>query len=160
MTQGAAEHIERDGQAAMTPLDHGATKPGVLFLCVHNAGRSQMAAGWMRHLAKDRVEVFSGGSEPADTVNPAAVEAMLEIGIDISAQVPRPWSDEVVKASDVVVTMGCGDTCPYFPGKRYIDWTVNDPSGKSLAEVRAIRDDIEGRVRILLAELDVAVGQN
>ena len=127
--------------------------PSVLFLCVHNAGRSQMAAGLMRHLARGRVDVFSGGSEPADEVNPVAVEAMAEKGIDISGTVPRRWTDDGVRAADVVVTMGCGDTCPVFPGKRYVDWELEDPSGKSLEEVRGIRDDLEERVKGLLVEL-------
>ncbi|HUG32081.1 MAG TPA: arsenate reductase ArsC [Acidimicrobiia bacterium] len=130
-------------------------KPNVLFLCVHNAGRSQMAAGWMRHLAGEAVDVFSGGSEPADTVNPAAVAAMAEEGIDISSSSPRQWTDEIVSDADVVVTMGCGDTCPVFPGKRYVDWELEDPSGKSVEQVRVIRDEIERRVRGLLDELGV-----
>jgi arsenate reductase len=129
--------------------------PSVLFLCVHNAGRSQMAAAWMRHLAGDRVDVFSGGSEPASEVNQAAVEAMAEVGVDISAELPQPWSDEMVRAADVVVTMGCGDACPVFPGRRYLDWKLEDPAGRSVEEVRPIRDDIERRVRGLLAELEV-----
>lgn len=131
----------------------GRTAPAVLFLCVHNAGRSQMAAGLMRHLAGNQVEVFSGGSEPAESLNPTVVEAMAEKGIDISDEVPRPWSDEVVGAADVVVTMGCGDACPVFAGKRYLDWELDDPSGRSLEEVRPIRDEIERRVRDLLEEL-------
>lgn len=125
----------------------------VLFLCVHNAGRSQMAAGWMRHLAGNRVEVFSGGSEPADEINKVAATAMAEKGIDISEEIPQPWADEIVRAADVVVTMGCGDACPVFPGKRYIDWELDDPSGQPIEVVRRIRDDIEGRVLGLLAEL-------
>ena len=132
-------------------------KPSVLFLCVHNAGRSQMAAGWMRHLANGRVGVFSGGSEPADAVNPVAIEAMAEKGIDITGHEPQRWTDEIIGAADVVVTMGCGDTCPVFPGKRYVDWELDDPSGKPLDQVRPIRDEIERRVRGLLGELDVAV---
>jgi len=127
--------------------------PIVMFLCVHNAGRSQMAAGFMRHLGAGRVDVFSGGSEPADSLNPAVVEAMAEKGVDISDQIPQPWSDEVIRAADVVVTMGCGDTCPYYPGTRYVDWELADPSGKSLEDVRSIRDDIEERVEALLTEL-------
>jgi len=129
------------------------SKPSVLFLCVHNAGRSQMAAGWMRHLAGDAVEVFSGGSEPAGAVNPVAVEAMAEVGIDISASAPRLWSDADLAAADVVVTMGCGDACPILPGKRYEDWDLTDPSGQPLEEVRRVRDEIESRVRELLASL-------
>jgi arsenate reductase len=129
--------------------------PTVLFLCVHNAGRSQMAAGWMRHLAGDRVNVLSGGSEPADAINPAAVEAMREVGIDISDQAPRPWTEEILDATDVVVTMGCGDTCPVVPGTRYLDWELDDPAGRPVEAVRPVRDDIEQRVRGLLADLNV-----
>ncbi len=128
-------------------------RPIVMFLCVHNAGRSQMAAGFMRHHGEGRVDVFSGGSEPADSLNPAVVEAMGEKGIDITDQTPQAWSDEVIGTADVVVTMGCGDTCPYYPGTRYVDWELEDPSGRSLEEVRAIRDDIERRVEALLGEL-------
>jgi arsenate reductase (thioredoxin) len=128
----------------------------VLFLCVHNAGRSQMAAGWLRHLAGDRVHVYSGGSEPADSVNPAAVAVMAEVGIDIADQQPMRWTDELVHAADVVVTMGCGDTCPYVPGKRYEDWQLDDPAGLPIEEVRPIRDDIGRRVVQLIASLDVA----
>lgn len=129
--------------------------PSVVFLCVHNAGRSQMAAGWMRHLAGERIDVYSGGSEPADSVNPTAVAAMSEKGIDISADSPRPWSDQVIHAADVVVTMGCGDECPYYPGKRYLDWELEDPAGKAIEQVRGIRDEIERRVRNLMEELGV-----
>jgi arsenate reductase len=129
--------------------------PSVLFLCVHNAGRSQMAAGWMRHLAGDRVDVFSGGSEPAAELNQAVVAAMAEKAIDISGELPQPWADQIVRAADVIVTMGCGDTCPFYPGKRYIDWELVDPAGKPIEEVRPIRDDLEQRVRGLLAELGV-----
>lgn len=128
--------------------------PVVLFLCVHNAGRSQMAAGWLDHLAGDRVKVMSGGSTPDGEVNAHAVAAMKERGIDIGKQFPKPWTDEVVQAADVVVTMGCGDACPIFPGKRYEDWAVDDPAGVGLDAVRAIRDDLEQRVRALLADLD------
>jgi arsenate reductase (thioredoxin) len=128
----------------------------VLFLCVHNAGRSQMAAGWLRHLAGDRVRVFSGGSEPASAVNPAAVAAMAEVGIDISGERPRRWSDEGLGAADVVVTMGCGDECPFVPGTRYVDWELEDPAEKDLAEVRPIRDEIGRRVRALMEDLRVA----
>jgi arsenate reductase (thioredoxin) len=130
--------------------------PTVLFLCVHNAGRSQMAAGWLRHLAGDRVNVLSGGSAPAETINPSAVEAMAERGIDITDQFPKPWTDETVGVADVIVTMGCGDTCPVLPGKRYLDWELEDPAGKGVASVRPIRDDIEQRVRGLLDDLGVA----
>ena len=130
-----------------------ATTRSVLFLCVHNAGRSQMAAGWLRHLGGDRVAVYSGGSEPAAEVNPAAVDAMAEVGIDIRAELPKPWTDEVVRAADVVVTMGCGDTCPLYPGKHYEDWELDDPAGLGIEAVRAIRDDIRSRVEILLGQL-------
>ncbi|MDH4117372.1 MAG: arsenate reductase ArsC [Acidimicrobiia bacterium] len=131
-------------------------KPGVLFLCVHNAGRSQMAAGWMRHLAGDQVEVFSAGSDPAESVNPAAVGVMAEVGIDISGQSPSRWTDDQIRSVDVVVTMGCGDTCPVFPGVRYVDWPLSDPAGKPVDEVRPVRDEIEVKVRGLLAELGVS----
>jgi protein-tyrosine-phosphatase len=127
----------------------------VVFLCVHNAGRSQMAAGFMRRLGGDRVDVFSGGSEPASQLNPAAVAVMSEKGIAISRQLPQRWADEVVRAADVIVTMGCGDACLFYPGKRYLDWELDDPSGKSVEEVRPIRDEIERRVRGLLGELGV-----
>jgi arsenate reductase (thioredoxin) len=129
--------------------------PTVLFLCVHNAGRSQMAAGWLRHLAGERVDVLSGGSAPAEQVNPAAVEAMREVGIDITDQFPKPWTEETLGAADVIVTMGCGDACPVYPGKRYLDWELDDPAGKPVADVRPVRDDIERRVRALLDDLGV-----
>jgi arsenate reductase len=122
-------------------------------MCIHNAGRSQMAAGWMRHLAGDQVRVLSGGSEPAASINPVAVEAMREVGIDISSNSPQLWTDAAVRAADVVVTMGCGDTCPFYPGRRYEDWELTDPSGLPIEEVRQVRDDIEQRVRRLLASL-------
>ncbi len=128
-------------------------KPSVLFLCVHNAGRSQMAAGFMRHLAGDQVDVFSGGSEPAEALNQVVAAAMDEKGIDISKELPQPWADEIVRAADVVVTMGCGDACPVYPGKRYVDWEVDDPAGKPIEDVRRIRDDLARRVRALLTEL-------
>ena len=131
------------------------TGPTVLFLCVHNAGRSQMAAGLMRSLGGEAVEVFSGGSAPAETVNPAAVEAMAELGIDIRDQVPRRWADADLQAADVIVTMGCGDTCPVVPGKRYVDWELEDPAGRSVDAVRSIRDQIGERVSGLLTELGV-----
>ena len=126
----------------------------VLFVCVHNAGRSQMAAGYLQHLAGDRIEVRSAGSAPADAVNPAAVAAMLEEGIDISAEQPKILSDDAVVASDVVITMGCGDTCRFYPGKRYEDWVLDDPAGQGLEAVRPIRDEIRKRVETLIAELD------
>ncbi|MEU3777200.1 arsenate reductase ArsC [Streptomyces sp. NPDC032472] len=129
--------------------------PSVLFVCVHNAGRSQMAAAFLTHLGADRVRVRSAGSAPADTVNPAVVEAMQEVGIDISAETPKVLTAEAVQASDVVITMGCGDACPYFPGKRYLDWQLDDPAGQGVAAVRPIRDEIEQRIRGLLAELGV-----
>ena len=129
--------------------------PTVLFLCVHNAGRSQMAAGFLRHLAGDRVEVLSAGSEPANAINPAAVAAMAEKGIDIAGHAPRRWTDDTVRAADVIVSMGCGDACPVLPGKRYVDWELDDPAGKGVEDVRLIRDEIERRVRGLITELDV-----
>jgi arsenate reductase len=128
-------------------------KPKIVFLCVQNAGRSQMAAGWMTHFGRERVEVFSGGSDPAAQVNPVAVEAMAEVGIDIRRASPKPWTDELLRAADVIVTMGCGDTCPVVPGKRYVDWELSDPAGRPLAEVRIIRDQIKRRVEGLLGEL-------
>lgn len=127
----------------------------VLFLCVHNAGRSQMALGWFTHLAGDRAIAWSGGSEPGDEVNPAAVAAMAEVGIDISGERPKPWTDDIVQAADVVVTMGCGDTCPLVPGTRYEDWELDDPAGRDVEAVRPIRDEIERRVHDLLASLGV-----
>lgn len=132
-------------------------RPSVLFVCVHNAGRSQMAAAFLSHLAGDRVEVRSAGSQPAETVNPVAVEAMAEVGIDIAAATPRVLTDDAVQASDVVVTMGCGDACPYYPGTRYEDWELTDPAGHGLEVVRGVRDDIRGRVENLLDSLGVEV---
>ena len=128
-------------------------RPSVLFVCVHNAGRSQMAAGWLRHLAGDAVEVRSAGSEPAGTVNPAAVEAMREVGIDITGQTPKLLEFETAQDSDVIITMGCGDACPVIPGKRYEDWKLDDPAGKGVDAVRPIRDEIRTRVEALLADL-------
>jgi arsenate reductase (thioredoxin) len=130
--------------------------PIVLFLCVHNAGRSQIALGWFNHLARDRAIAWSGGSEPAGEVNPAAVAAMAEVGIDITGEYPKPWTDEVVQAADVVVTMGCGDACPIFPGKRYEDWVLDDPAGLDLDAVRPIRDEIGRRVEQLLDQITSA----
>jgi arsenate reductase len=130
--------------------------PSVLFVCVHNAGRSQMAAGWLRHLAGDAVEVRSAGSLPGDRVNPAAVQAMAEVGIDISGLRPKVLTADAVEASDVVITMGCGDACPVFPGKRYLDWALDDPAGQDVASVRPIRDEIERLVRGLLAEMGLS----
>jgi protein-tyrosine-phosphatase len=130
-----------------------ADKPSVLFVCVHNAGRSQMAAAFLTHLSNGTVEVRSAGSEPANQVNPAAVAAMAEVGIDIAAQQPKILTSEAVKASDVVITMGCGDTCPFYPGKRYEDWVLDDPAGKGIEAVRPIRDEIRRRVEVLISEL-------
>ena len=127
--------------------------PSVLFVCVHNAGRSQMAAGYLRHLSRGAIDVFSAGSMPADQINPTAVAAMLEDGIDLSSEQPRVLTPAAVQASDVVITMGCGDACPVFPGKRYEDWTLDDPAGQGIDAVRRIRDDIRGRVEQLVAEL-------
>ncbi|MGI5420771.1 arsenate reductase ArsC [Actinomadura luteofluorescens] len=128
-------------------------KPSVLFVCVHNAGRSQMAAAYLTHLGGDRVEVRSAGSEPAEQVNPAVVQAMAEEGIDISAEIPKVLTVDAVQASDVVITMGCGDTCPVFPGKRYLDWQLDDPAGQGVDAVHPIRDEIRARVEALVAEL-------
>ena len=128
-------------------------KPSVLFVCIHNAGRSQMAAGYLRHLAGDRIEVRSAGSMPADQINPIAVEAMREEGIDITAEQPKVLTPEAVQASDVVITMGCGDACPYYPGKRYEDWKLDDPAGQGIDAVRPIRDDIRTRIEGLIASL-------
>ncbi|MEU1950667.1 arsenate reductase ArsC [Nocardia rhamnosiphila] len=129
--------------------------PSVLFVCVHNAGRSQMAAAFLTHLAGNRVQVRSAGTAPADTINPVAIEAMAETGIDITGATPTVLAADTVEDSDVVITMGCGDTCPYFPGTRYVDWQLDDPAGADITAVRRIRDDIEHRVRGLLAELGI-----
>lgn len=129
------------------------TRPTVLFVCVHNAGRSQMAAGYLQHLAGDRVEVLSAGSQPADQVNQVAVAAMAEEGIDIASEQPKVLTESAVQEADVVITMGCGDECPYFPGKRYEDWVLDDPAGQGIEAVRPIRDEIRGRVETLVAEL-------
>ncbi|AXL11045.1 arsenate reductase ArsC [Microbacterium foliorum] len=128
-------------------------KPSVLFVCVHNAGRSQMAAGFLREIAGDRIEVRSAGSMPADRINPVAVSAMGELGIDITAEQPKVLTTEAVQASDVVITMGCGDACPFFPGKRYEDWTLDDPAGQGIESVRPIRDEIRRRIEALAGEL-------
>ncbi len=130
--------------------------PSVLFVCVHNAGRSQMAAGWLTHLAAGRIEVRSAGSAPAETINPVAVAAMAEVGVDITDQRPKVLTPEAVQASDVVVTMGCGDACPFFPGKRYEDWKLEDPAGQGIEAVRVIRDEIRTRIEKLIAELEAA----
>ncbi len=129
------------------------SKPTVLFVCVHNAGRSQMAAGYLRHLGADRVEVLSAGSAPAETINPVAVQAMAEEGIDIAGEQPKVLTDTAVRVADVVITMGCGDACPFFPGKRYEDWSLDDPAGRDLDAVRPIRDEIRRRVEALIASL-------
>lgn len=152
-----AERFTRERLQAVAKVERPETitKPTVLFLCVHNAGRSQMAAGWLQHLAGDRVDVLSGGSAPAEQVNSASVQAMSEVGIDIEKSFPKPWTEETLQSADVVVTMGCGDACPVIPGKRYVDWEIDDPSGRSASEIRLIRDDIEGRVRTLMLDLDI-----
>jgi len=129
------------------------SKPSVLFVCVHNAGRSQMAAAWLTKLAGDKVEVRSAGSAPADSINPAVVEAMLEVGIDISHEMPKVLTTTAVEQSDVVITMGCGDACPFFPGKRYLDWPLNDPAGQGVAAIRPIRDEIKALVEELITTL-------
>ena len=134
------------------------TKPTVLFLCTHNAGRSQMALGYFNHLAGNQGVAWSGGSEPGNEINPAAVAAMAEVGIDITREFPKPWTDEIVQAADVVVTMGCGDACPFFPGKRYENWELPDPAGQGIDAVRPIRDEVEERVRRLLADLGIDPG--
>ena len=138
-------------------MDEADRRPAVLFLCVHNAGRSQMALGWFEHLAASAATGWSGGSEPASEVNPVAVAAMAEVGVDIASAEPRRWTEEIVRAADVVVTMGCGDACPYVPGTRYEDWVLEDPAGQGIDAVRPIRDEIERRVRALLADLSIPV---
>ena len=150
-----AERFARQRLRALAKVEgkHDSGVPVVLFLCTHNAGRSQMALGFFTHLAGDHAIAWSGGSEPGTRINPAAIEAMAERGIDISGEYPKPSTDEVVRAADVVITMGCGDACPVFPGRRYEDWPVADPEGLDLTDVRPIRDDIEQRVRALLVEL-------
>jgi arsenate reductase (thioredoxin) len=153
------ERFARQRLRALAKVEglHTDGKPVVLFLCVHNAGRSQMALGFFQHFAGDRAIAWSGGSEPGNAVNQAAIAAMAERGIDISSEYPKPWTDEVVRAADVVVTMGCGDSCPVFPGKRYEDWTLEDPAGLGVEAVRPIRDEIERRVRVLLDQIGVPV---
>lgn len=144
----------------MSTTDNTETdRPSVLFVCVHNAGRSQMAAGWLSHLSGGAVEVRSAGSMPADQINPAAVEAMLEEGVDLRSERPKVLTTEAVQASDVVITMGCGDVCPIFPGKRYEDWKLDDPAGQGLEAVRPIRDEIRARVEALLGELGVPLAR-
>jgi len=154
-----AERFARQRLRALARVEgkHHDGKPTVLFLCTHNAGRSQMAMGFFTHLAGDAAVAWSGGSEPGTEVNPAAIEAMSERGIDISHEYPKPWTEEVVQAADAVITMGCGDACPIFPGRRYEEWLLDDPHGQDVAAVRPIRDEIERRVRALLAELEVPV---
>jgi arsenate reductase len=152
-----AERFARQRLRALAKIEGRAHDgvPTVLFLCVHNAGRSQMALGWFNHLAGDRADAWSGGSEAGLEVNPSAVEAMAEVGIDITAEYPKPWTTEIVQAADVVITMGCGDACPIVPGKRYEDWTLDDPAGQEVDAVRPIRNQIEQRVRALLDSLGV-----
>jgi arsenate reductase (thioredoxin) len=152
-----AERFARQRLRALAKVEGKALTgtPTVLFLCTHNAGRSQMALGFFRQLAGDRAVAWSGGSEPGDGLNPAAVEAMRERGIDITGEFPKPWTDEILHAADVIITMGCGDACPIVPGKRYEDWTLEDPADKDLNAVRPIRDELERRVRRLLDELGV-----
>lgn len=154
-----AERFARQRLRALAKVEgkHHDGKPTVLFLCTHNAGRSQMAMGFFTTMAGDAAVAWSGGSEPGHEVNPAAVAAMAECGIDISHEYPKPWTDEIVRAADVVITMGCGDACPVFPGLRYEDWKLDDPAGRGVDDVRPIRDEIERRVRELLTELDVPV---
>jgi arsenate reductase len=150
------ERLTRDRLIAVARLEVGTLdRPAVLFLCVHNAGRSQIAAAWLRHLAGDTVDVFTGGSDPGIETNRVAVEAMAEMGIDISTEYPKPWTDEIARAADVIVTMGCGDACPVYPGKRYEDWELTDPSGQPIEIVREIRDDIRGRVESLMVSLEL-----
>jgi arsenate reductase len=152
-----AERFARQRLKAMAVIESDSPNavPIVLFLCVHNAGRSQMAMGFFKEMAGDRAIAWSGGSEPGSQVNPAAIAAMAEVGIDISEEFPKPWTDEIVRAADVVITMGCGDSCPIFPGKRYEDWVLEDPAGLDVDSVRPIRGEIEARVRALLVELGV-----
>lgn len=152
-----AERFARQRLRALARVEgkHHDGKPAVLFLCTHNAGRSQMAMGFFTRMAGDGAVAWSGGSEPGNEVNPAAIAAMAERGIDISGEYPKPWTDEIVRAADVIITMGCGDTCPVFPGRRYQDWKLDDPACRSLDDVRPIRDEIERRVRKLLTELDL-----
>lgn len=153
--------MSEDHRDALTDGGSGSDiddRPAVLFLCVHNAGRSQMAAGFLRHLAGDRVQVFSGGSEPGDALNPAAVAVMAEVGIDITAQRPRRWSEDEARAAEVIVTMGCGDACPVYPGTRYEDWALDDPAGQPIEFVRGVRDAIRLRVEGLVKSLGLPPG--
>ncbi len=154
LTVGAEKFALQRLEALARSQDHsGKAVPAVLFLCVHNAGRSQMALGWFNHLAAGRAIAWSGGSEPGSELNPDVVKAMTEVGIDISGEFPKPWTDEFLGAADVVVTMGCGDACPLVPGKRYEDWELEDPEGKSLEEIRPIREAVKGRVQVLLDQI-------
>ena len=155
----ATERLARQRLQALARVEQKDSDhpPVVLFMCVHNAGRSQMALGWFNHLAGDRAIAWSGGSEAGSAVNPAAVAAMAEVGIDIAREFPKPWTEETVRAADVVVTMGCGDACPFFPGTRYEDWALDDPHGQGIEAVRPIRDEIERRVRRLVDELGLPV---
>jgi len=151
------ERFTRERLTALAKVESGLSeRPAVLFLCVHNAGRSQMAAGWLRSLAADEIDVYSGGSDPGAELNAAAIEVMAEVGIDISTEFPKPWTDEIARAADVIITMGCGDACPIFPGKRYEDWELADPAGQPVEFVRAVRDDIRDRVSALVESLGVA----
>jgi len=152
-----AERFARQRLTALARVESTTSdgKPVVLFLCVHNAGRSQMALGFFNHYAGDAAIAWSGGSEPGTEVNPSAIAAMAERGIDISGEYPKPWTDEVVRAADVIITMGCGDACPIFPGKRYEEWVLDDPAGLDVADVRPVRDEIERRILALLDELEV-----
>jgi arsenate reductase (thioredoxin) len=151
-----AERFARQRLHALARVEgHHDGRPIVLFLCVHNAGRSQMALGFFQHLTEGRAVAWSGGTEPGHEINPAAIAAMRERGIDITAEFPKPWTEEVVRAADVVITMGCGDACPLYPGKRYLDWELDDPANKNVDDVRPIRDEIERRVRHLLDELHI-----
>ncbi|MEU0570437.1 arsenate reductase ArsC [Nonomuraea sp. NPDC005983] len=155
-----AERFARQRLRALARIEgkDGTGVPIVLFLCVHNAGRSQMALGFFTRLAGERALGWSGGTEPGELINPAVVEVMHERGIDITGEFPKPWTSEIVQAADVAVTMGCGDACPVYPGKRYLDWDLDDPEGKTLEQIRPIRDDIERRVRALLADIGVPAG--
>jgi len=152
------ERFTRERLTALAKVETGVSeRPSVLFLCVHNAGRSQMAAGWLRSMAGGGVEVYSGGSDPGSELNAAAIEVMAEVGIDISTEFPKPWTDEIARAADVIISMGCGDACPIFPGTRYEDWELADPAGQPVEFVRSVRDDIRSRVEALVASLGLSV---
>jgi arsenate reductase (thioredoxin) len=152
-----AGNLTRKRLRALGKLDGSApdNRPAVLFLCVHNAGRSQMALGWLTHLGGDNIVGYSGGSAPANEINPIAIAAMAEVGIDISHEFPKPWTDDIVRATDVVVLMGCGDACPVYPGKKYVEWTLDDPAGQGIEVVRTVRDEIRSHVELLLIELGI-----